>query len=241
MTDIPSPGKLLILTIGGLSISALTACGYIASQSGGAGESIENLAATEVARAAYDATKSANSMTMEADLKTADGLLKMHMSVNRSGDCKGRVSMGDKGGMDIVKIGNFAYTKYDKSLLEDAAGASQGTEFILDRWIKTKVDGVESEDRLKVCNLDDFLAGLRAPGGESSKGGIVNVDGKKALILKGVERGEQYTAHIATEGSPYILRVALKKGNESGVVSFRDYNKDVAVQAPPVEKIVEGG
>lgn len=65
------------------------------------------------------------------------------------------------------------------------------------------------------------------------KGAVGTIDGSPALELHGSGRdGHQASIWVATDGEPYILRIAPTGGSYQGQIDFTGYEQRLAVQAP---------
>jgi len=65
------------------------------------------------------------------------------------------------------------------------------------------------------------------------KGAVGTVNGMPALELDGTGRdGHKASVWVATDGEPYILRIAPTGGSYQGQIDFTGYNERLAVQAP---------
>lgn len=65
------------------------------------------------------------------------------------------------------------------------------------------------------------------------KGAVSTVDSVPALELDGVGRdGHRASIWVATDGEPYIVRIAPTAGSYQGQIDFTDYEDRFAVQAP---------
>ncbi|HXR71680.1 hypothetical protein [Actinocrinis sp.] len=66
-----------------------------------------------------------------------------------------------------------------------------------------------------------------------AKGKVGTVNGENALELDGTGRdGHKASIWVATDGVPYILRIAPTAGSYQGRIDFTDYEDRVAIQAP---------
>lgn len=66
-----------------------------------------------------------------------------------------------------------------------------------------------------------------------TKGQVGTVNGEDALELDGTGRdGHKASIWVATDGVPYILRIAPTAGSYQGRIDFTDYDDRVAIQAP---------
>lgn len=73
-----------------------------------------------------------------------------------------------------------------------------------------------------------------------AKGDVGTVNGENALELDGTGRdGHKASIWVATDGVPYILRIAPTAGSYQGRIDFTDYEDRVAIQAPLPGEILD--
>ncbi|GAA2495939.1 hypothetical protein [Streptomyces gobitricini] len=229
------------------AVLGLTACGSPGSSGDRTKDTgpFPGLSGPQIANNAIKATKKADSLTLDANLKTPEGQIKAFMALDTKGQCAGTITMGDTGTMELIKDGKVAYLRFDEAFLRDQSegGSPEETEAVLKmlkgRWMKTDVTDPEAKDSLEMCELDSMLAEFETGINSAKRGEETTVNGKKALTLTETDGDETYTIYVATEGEPYLLRVEQKGGEEPGTISFLDYDKPVPAKKPAAKDIVD--
>ncbi|GAA2374821.1 hypothetical protein [Streptomyces cuspidosporus] len=226
---------------------ALTACGTDGDKSDDAGKSgqktsasaapgsgLEKLSGPEIADKAMKAMKSAKSLTTDLKGTVDGGPMTYHLSSDSKGECAGRLTMGSDGGVELIKTGDMVYMKFDRAFWKSQGGkdGAAAADMIGDRWTKSKATGADAKDFATFCDSDTMLAGFQDGPSAARKGKTTTVDGKPAITLTETEGKETYTAYIATEGKPYLLKLVTKGGKEPGTVKFSDFDKPVDAKAP---------
>ncbi|MEU3689612.1 hypothetical protein [Streptomyces narbonensis] len=211
------------------------------------------LTGTQILDKAIGATKTARSVTLDIDVTSDGEPLKAYLSVDTRGKCAGTLTVDATGTAELVKPdGKDAYLRFDESFLRaQAKGESPEVQEALlkelrGRWTKTPVDDPDSRDMLALCDLKELLAGFEQGGSGIAKGGETTVGGRKALRLTesgegeggGEGEGETNTVYVATEGTPYLLRIVTTGGDEPGTITFTHYDRPVEAKAPPAEDVV---
>lgn len=107
------------------------------------------------------------------------------------------------------------------------------------RWVKTDVSDPEAKDSLELCDLGSLLSELEANDTAARRAGETTVNGRKALKLTESDGEATYTAYVATEGEPYLLKVEQVGGEEPGTMTFSEYNKPVAAKKPAAKDILD--
>ncbi|MGW2561366.1 hypothetical protein ACWCXB_19350 [Streptomyces sp. NPDC001514] len=216
-----------------------------AGKSGADSGPYAELSGPEVINRGIKATKSAKSMALGIDLKTSDGPVKAYLAVNTKGECAGTVSMGATGTVELVKTGNTAYLRFDESILRDQSKGRPKAEVdavlktLLGKWVKEDAGSADAKDLVQFCDLDTYLEGFEANDTIAKKTGTSTVNGTPTLMLTESDRDEKYIAHVAAEGTPYLLKLQVVGGKEPGSMTFSEFNKPVAAKKPAAKDIVD--
>ncbi|MFG3508166.1 hypothetical protein ACGF5F_22000 [Streptomyces sp. NPDC047821] len=225
----------------------LTACGPSGSGSGEAkkAEPFAGLSGGQIANKAIKATKTADSLTLDANLKTTEGPMKAFMALDTKGQCAGTITMGPTGTMEVIKAGKEAYIRFDEAFLreQNEGGSPEETEAALKmlkgRWLKTDANDPEAKEGLEMCDLGAMLGEFETGASSAERGEETTVNGKKALTLTEKDGDTTYKIYVATEGEPYLLKIDQKGGEDPGTLSFTDYNKPVPAKKPAAKDILD--
>ncbi|WP_189550470.1 hypothetical protein [Streptomyces lavendofoliae] len=226
---------------------ALTACGPSGSSGGQAKDAgpFPGLSGPQIANKAIKATKTADSLTLDANLKTADGQIRAFMALDTKGQCAGTITMGSTGTMELIRDGKLAYMRFDESFLreQNKGGSPEETEAVLKmlkgRWVKSDTTDPEFKDGLEMCELDTLLAEFETGINVAERGEETTVNGEKALTLTEKDGDATYKIYVAAEGEPYLLKIEQKGGKEPGTMSFKDYDKPVPAKKPAAEDVLD--
>lgn len=224
----------------------LTACGPFGSgaQAKETGP-FPGLSGPQIANKAIKATKTAGSLTLDANLKTSEGQMKAFLALDTKGQCSGTITMGSTGTMELIKTGKLAYMRFDEAFLreQNEGGSPEETEAVLKmlkgRWVKTDATDPEFKDGLEMCELDTMLSEFETGINFAKRGEETTVNGKKALTLTEKDGDTTYKIYVATEGEPYLLKIDQKGGEDPGTVSIKDYNKPVPSKKPAAKDILD--
>ncbi|MFJ9829675.1 hypothetical protein ACIRSU_35645 [Streptomyces sp. NPDC101160] len=204
------------------------------------------LTGPEVADKAMTATKSAKSLSLDLDLKTSDGPMKAYVSTGRQGRCAGTMTIGATGTAEFVHpAGQAVYMRLDKAFLkEQTKGESPDVRRkvirkLMGRWIKTGAKSPDAKGMLDLCDLKSLLSDFEGPYTGLKKGKETTVDGQKALPLTDSDGGEKIAIYVATEGTPYVLRIVTTGGKEPGTMTFSHYDEPVEAKAPPKKDVLD--
>lgn len=220
----------------------LTACGPFGSAQAEETGPFAGLSGPQIANKAI---KTADSLTLDANLKMADGQMKAFMALDTKGQCAGTITMGPTGTMELIKTGKDAYMRFDEAFLreQNKGGSPEETEAALKmlkgRWLKTDVTDPEAKEGLEMCELGTMLNEFETGINFAKRGEETTVNGKKALTLTEKDGDTTYKIYVATEGEPYLLKIEQKGGEEPGTMSFTDYNKPVPAKKPAAKDILD--
>ncbi|MFI1400350.1 hypothetical protein [Streptomyces sp. NPDC020681] len=207
----------------------------------------EGLTADQIADKALEATKAANSLKVTGEGKDDGKDLSLEFALSKAGDCTGKFGYAGSGQAELLVVDKVAYMKADEAFWM-GIGKQKGTpakqtaamaEMLKGRWLKAPAD--EADDMAGICNLDALLKKLDDDEDTSgvTRGKPAEINGQKAITLIRKNGAQTHTFYVATEGQPYFLRGVTEGGDEPGTVSFSDYNKPVAVTAPPADQIFD--
>ncbi|MDX3238019.1 hypothetical protein PV392_20505 [Streptomyces sp. ME03-5709C] len=232
------------LTALGCVAAALTtaACGPLGGAAEPASTALADQSAATIGKKSLAAMKTASSMTVALDGVVDGGPMKFHMTMSKSGDCKGDITI-EGGNVRLVRVGPALYMKGDDAFWK-AQGSDGATaqDFIGDRWMKTKADGPDNKDFLQACDLNAFLGEMEKDGSEAlggKKGKPATVDGTPAVPITGKDGDETTTAYVATEGKPYMLKIVTKGGKEPGTILLSDFDEPAQITAPAAKDTVD--
>ncbi|MFE1234830.1 hypothetical protein [Streptomyces sp. NPDC059442] len=223
----------------------VAACGPFSDKAEAKGP-FGDLTGPQIANKAIAATKTADSLTLDLAAKTTDGPMKAHLSLDTRGRCAGNLTVGPTGTAELVKADDKdAYLRFDEAFLreqakgEDAATQEAVLKELKGRWVKTPVTDPDAKDSLELCDLKALLGEFETGANLAVKGKETTVGGKKALMLTQALDAEKTTLYVATEGTPYLLKIVTAGGDEPGTIAFSDYGKPVDAKVPPAKDVLD--
>ncbi|MEU8524654.1 MULTISPECIES: hypothetical protein [Streptomyces] len=242
---LPSPRRRAALTTA-LLVAAVaagaTACGPFEEEASGP---FKGLTGPQIVNKSIGATKGAKSLTLDVATTSADGPLKAYMSIDRSGQCAGTLSVGVTGTAELIRSGGTAYMRFDEAFLREQGKGEpkEQQEAVLKmlkgKWVETDASDPEAKDSLELCDLNALLSEFEQGVNFADAGEETTVNGKKALRLTEGAGAESTTVYVATEGTPYLLKIVSKGGEEPGTITFSSYDKPVPARKPAAEDVVD--
>ncbi|MGC0331489.1 hypothetical protein RKD23_004479 [Streptomyces sp. SAI-170] len=245
-----------INTVAALCIAATTAVvftgcadnGNAKSTGGAAGstpsraeEPFPGLSGGEILDQAFEATMGARSVRVKGDIQddTSGGPLRIDIALDTKGDCVGTLS-ADGGKTDVIRVGDAVYMRYDEAFLraqmegEPQEDSDAAVDMLAGKWTTAGKDA-EAAEIADLCDLDTLLGDDTEGASAATRGRTTTVDGTPALALKEKDGKDTYTAYVATQGKPYVLRLDSDAAGDSGSLVLSDYDKPVAAKKPAGE------
>ncbi|GGV02606.1 hypothetical protein GCM10010275_47100 [Streptomyces litmocidini] len=223
-----------------------TACGPFSDDAKPTGP-FGDLSGSQIVDKAFAATKGAKALTVDIDQRAAADPVKAYLSLDDRGRCTGTLTTGATNTIELIKPdGKDVYLRFDEASLreqvkdEDAETQKATIKSLKGRWLKGPVSDPDNKDMLELCDLKRLLSGFEQGASGIVKGAETTVGGRKALALtEPGGGGESSTVYVATQGTPYVLRIVTKGGEEPGTITFSNYGKPVGAEAPAAKDVVE--
>ncbi|WP_030690318.1 hypothetical protein [Streptomyces globisporus] len=223
-----------------------TACGPSSEDAKPAGPFGE-LSGSQIVDKAFAATKGAKALSVDIDEREAAEPIEAYLSLDAQGRCTGTLTTGTTSTVELIRPDHRnVYLRFDEaSLREQVEGEDPETQEAMlkelrGRWVKGSASDPDNKDLLELCDLKQLLGGFEQGASGIVKGAETAVGGKKALALtEPGDGGESSTVYVATEGTPYVLRIVTKGGEDPGTITFSKYGKPVGAKAPAAKDVVE--
>ncbi|WP_328906725.1 hypothetical protein OG230_29245 [Streptomyces sp. NBC_00234] len=229
----------------GAAVAVLTVTGSAVAV---ADDDIESLPAQQIADRTRDALLSVDSLrlTSTGDLGEGRPPMTVDLTLDRDGNCRGSVDLGDdKGAVEVVKRGNAVWLKPDSDFWKNQVPIGGTTfEAILDgRYMKGEADDPRLLSVTQACDLDTFRELLTdnadTSHGTLTKGTKTTVRGTDVIPLTRTEGKEKVTLYVATEGKPYPVRLTVQGPSADAVVGFSGFDKPVPTATPSEDETVD--
>ncbi|MFE2019259.1 hypothetical protein ACFW9O_14620 [Streptomyces sp. NPDC059499] len=215
----------------------LTACDAFTGDPG-AQAPFSGLTGPEVTNKAVAATRAAATVRLTVTTETADGPVQAFVASGARGACTGTFSLGSAGTLELIRADGAVYTKSDKAMLRaaDATVREADVDRLAGRWVKARADDSRTAQSLRFCDPKDLLDRLAATSATTRKGGRTTISGTPGLTLTGGTDREKWTASVATEGTPHLLKMRLTDGAEKPLtVEFSEFGAPLTVKRPTTD------
>ncbi|MEU3411231.1 MULTISPECIES: hypothetical protein [unclassified Streptomyces] len=199
------------------------------------------LSGSEIAERAMKTTTSASSLRLKGQVPDDEskGVIEIDMALDKKGRCAGTMSIGGQGKADLIRSGGTVYMKYDEKFLraqsegESKEDTDAAVDMLAGKWTKMAVKGQDAKDIASFCDLDTVLGDVSDGDSAATRGKTTKVDGTPAIVLHEKDGKDDYTAHVATQGKPYLLRIdSGAKAKEQIHLAFGDYGRPVPADKP---------
>ncbi|WP_438291141.1 hypothetical protein [Streptomyces sp. HUAS TT7] len=208
-----------------------------------------SLTADEISQRSHEALLGAKSLhiTAKGDLRTPGSPASFDLTLDRSGNCRGSVSLGPQGSVEIVKRGADVWMKPDAAFWrnEVPGGGSALASLVGNRYLKGTTDDPVLRDTTGVCDLDTFQKYLdtsaKMPATGLTKGRPTTVDGAAVIPVTATEQGRTYTLDVAATGRPYPVRITVAQGSAApdATVRFGGFDQPVPAATPSAAETVD--
>ena len=174
-------------------------------------------AATSATSGHVSGNLTSNGTPFTVDLSTARG--------------KGATGSASVNGLqfDLVKIGDTAYIKGSDDFYKHFAGAAIA-QLLHGRWVKASADSARFRSFAALASMAGLFAKISASHGKLVNDGKKTYHGQQVVVIRDTSDGSKL--YVAASGKPYPVALTGGNGEQSGQVSFGDWNKPVSLTAP---------
>ncbi|MGH8876360.1 MAG: DNA/RNA non-specific endonuclease [Stackebrandtia sp.] len=145
---------------------------------------------------------------IEGDYNLDDGEAKVDLNVSNLGSMRGEVEVAGET-VKLLSSGGRSFARASESFWSDHGAPAEAVSEYGKHWVRTDPDFLGA-DFAKTFNPSTLSAkvydeALTAP---VKRGDVATVDGRKARAME----VSDYTAYVATEGAPEVVRLATPEG-----------------------------
>jgi hypothetical protein len=209
---------------GGGSPAATTGGSSPASVSASAGPPPD---AAALPKQVKTAMKNATSFHIAAVVTRGGSKVSVNMSMTRSGDMSGTMSV-NKRPVNVLVTQGHAYLKVTSGLLKSQNLPTAACTLICGKYLK--VPASQAKSMLNGMDMSSFLGQVSVP--QLSYVRTVTVDGQPAWQMRASDGS---TVYVAAQGPPYPLR--LTKGPSRA--DFTQWNSVTIPPPPPASQVVD--
>lgn len=212
--------------------TALTACG---------GDSFTDQSAEEIADASKDAMGDLKSVKVSGSITTDGQAIDLDVQTNSEGSCVGSIGI-DGASAELLGVDGQTWFRPSQEFWEESAGesAEQIISIVGDKWVVVP----EGEDGFgQFCDLDELLDQMlkdEDDKGTFSKGDTEDIDGDEAIAIdqEDPEDGNS-TGYVLVDDPHYLVKIEKTDGDDSGTVTFSEFDEEVDAEAPAEEDTID--
>ncbi|WP_240361639.1 hypothetical protein [Streptomyces sp. MBT27] len=207
-----------------------------------------SLGADRIAQRSHDALLGARSLHVTARGVPGSGAgTSFDLTLDRSGNCRGSVSLGPQGSVEIIRRGTDVWIRPNAAFWKNEVpgGGSALASLVGDRYLKGTTDDPVLRNTTDVCDLDTFQKYLdtsaKLPATTLTKGRPATVDGVAVIPVTATRQGRTYTLDVAATGTPYPVRFTVAKGGAApeATVRFDGFDQPVPAATPAAADAVD--
>ncbi|MGW2862486.1 hypothetical protein [Streptomyces sp. SDr-06] len=208
-----------------------------------------SLTAEQISQRSHEALLGAHSLhvTAKGELGTPGSSTSFDLTLDRSGNCRGSVSLGPQGSVEIVKRGADIWMKPDAAFWKNEVpgGGSALASLVGDRYLKGTTSDPVLRNTTAVCDLDTFQKYLDTsaamPTTGLTKGRPTTVDGTAVIPVSATEQGRVHTLDVAATGKPYPVRITVARTGAApdATVRFDGFDQPVPSATPSAAASVD--
>jgi len=216
----PAAAALAIL----LALAApIAGCGGSSSS----GNGVASKSPSEILAASKAAAAGASSVHVAGALSSGGTPLTLDMDLVSGRGGRGQISEGGLS-FELIVIGDTVYIKGSPTFYSHFGGTAAARLF-QGKWLKAPVTGGELASLASLTNLGKLLEQTLASRTTLVRGPTATVASQPVVELH--DTAHNGSLYVATTGQPYPIEV-VKRGTETGHVSFTRWNQPVTLTAP---------
>ena len=213
------------------------------TSSPGAGD-FASLSGEEIAAAAERDMKALKSATISGTVTNDGQETTIELRASGAGDCTGSVGV-DRGSAELLGVDGKIWIRPDKAFWQSFANGNVDRilQIVGDKWVRLPGADDTFED---FCNLDALLDELfdsNDDGATYEKAAEQEVDGEQVIPVDVTDTDEQAasTGYVRVDSPHYLVRLDRTEGEDSGTLSFSEFDEALDVTAPDPDDVVDLG
>lgn len=203
------------------------------------------LSAQDIIKKTQEASAKATSVKLVFDMTSSGNHMAGSVAEDKTGNCVGQVSQGDKGKFDILRSGGTVWVKPDAVFLEKSI-APGSSKLLGGKYLKAKTTDAGVKSLATFCDMGLQvlqMIGKKDDGSNDTAGvtkaGTKQVGSVKAVVLKDGTGSDGSEFAVAADGEPYLVEV-VSVGTDAGTMTFSDYGVPVTVAVPKASQVIDG-
>jgi hypothetical protein len=209
-----------------LTAVLLAGCGSSDKSAGPNGEASKP--ASQVLADAKKAATNASSAHVSGDIRSNGTPITLDLTTARAKGAKGSMSTNGLK-FDLIRIGDTLYIRGSDEFLKRFAGAAVA-QLLHDKWLKASATHGRLRSLAPLTNLGALFAGISSQHGKLVNDGKTTYKGAEVVAIR--DTSDNSKLYVAATGKPYPVALIGGKKDQSGTITFDDWNKSVSLSAP---------
>jgi hypothetical protein len=174
------------------------------------------------------AATSASSAHVSGSIVSGGTPIKLDLTMARDKGAKGSMSTNGLS-FNLVRIGDTLYIQGTDEFYKHFAGAAVA-QLLHGRWLKASATQGQLKSLAPLTNIGALFAGISANHGKLENKGATAFQGQRVVEIR--DTSDNSKLYVAATGKPYPVAIVGGKKNQSGTISFDDWNAGVSLSAP---------
>ena len=214
-------------------LALVVAAGLLAGCGSGGGSASQgngeaSKSPSQVLSDAKAAASSASSAHVAGNIDSAGTKISLDLSTARGKGAKGSMSINGAG-FDLLRIGDTAYIRGSDAFLKQNGGAL-AAQLLHGKWLKASATRGRYSSLAALTSIALLLGKINSTHGKLVNDGEMTYEGAKVIRIRDSSDNSRF--YVAAVGKPYPVALVGGKANQSGTITFDDWNKRVALTAP---------
>ena len=183
--------------------------------------------APQVLADANAAATKASSAHVSGSIRSDGTPITLDLSTARGKGAKGSMSTNGLK-FDLVRIGDTLYIRGSDEFLKRFAGPA--ATLLHGKWLKASATHGRLKSLAPLTNLGALFAGISSQHGKLVNDGKSTYKGTDVVVIR--DTSDNSKLYVAATGKPYPVALSGGKKDQSGTITFDDWNKSVSLSAP---------
>jgi hypothetical protein len=184
--------------------------------------------ANQVLANARAAATNASTAHVSGSIVSGGTPIRLDLSTARGKGAKGSMSTSGLS-FDLVRIGDTLYIQGTDAFYKHFAGAAVA-QLLHGKWLKASATQGRLESLGALTNIGTLFAGISANHGKLENKGATAFQGQRVVEIR--DTSDNSKLYVAATGKPYPVAIVGGKQNQSGTITFGDWNEHVSLSAP---------
>jgi hypothetical protein len=154
--------------------------------------------------------------------------IKLDLSMARDKGATGSMSTNGLS-FNLIRVGDTLYIKGSDEFYKHFAGAAVA-QLLHGKWLKASATHGQLKSLAPLTNIRALWAGISANHGKLENKGATAFQGQRVVEIR--DTSDNSKLYVAATGKPYPVAIVGGKKNQSGTVTFGDWNANVSLSPP---------